>query len=103
MQTADPVTDEQVQQLEQGVELRNEKGSFAATDVKRLAECELQMTVHQGVYHQVKRMLAAVGNKVDALHRHQIGQLELPDLAEGEWIYLTASQKQLSQNIVLDY
>ncbi|MDH0969365.1 pseudouridine synthase [Acinetobacter johnsonii] len=100
MQTVDPVTDEQVQQLEQGVELRNEKGSFAATDVKRLAECELQMTVHQGVYHQVKRMLAAVGNKVESLHRQQIGALDLtgiPDLGEGRWIYLNAEQVALAK------
>ena len=100
MKTADPVTDEQVQQLEQGVELRNEKGSFAATDVKRLAECELQMTVHQGVYHQVKRMLAAVGNKVESLHRQQIGALDLtgiPDLVEGRWIYLNAEQVVLAK------
>ena len=96
------MTPEQIQALEQGVELRNEKGIFAATDVQLISANQLCMTVHQGVYHQVKRMLAAVGNKVDALHRNQIGQLELPDLAEGEWIYLTAWQKQLSQNIVLD-
>ena len=101
--TADPVTPEQIQALEQGVELRNEKGIFVATDVQLISANQLAMTVHQGVYHQVKRMLAAVGNKVDALHRHQIGQLELPGLAEGEWIYLTASQKQLSQNIKLDH
>lgn len=36
IQTADPITDDQIQQLEQGVELRNEKGTFAATDVQRL-------------------------------------------------------------------
>lgn len=92
MQTADPVTDEQIQQLEQGVELRNEKGIFSATEVTRLAENRLQMTIHQGVYHQVKRMLAAVGNKVEQLHRAQIGALALPELAEGEWLYLNAEQ-----------
>lgn len=93
MHTADPITDEQMAQLRQGVELRNESGLFAATEVSRLAEYELQMTVHQGVYHQVKRMLAAVGNKVERLHRQQIGQFALPnDLAQGEWQYLTESQ-----------
>ena len=102
MQTADPVTDEQIKQLEQGVELRNEKGIFAATDVQHLAENELQMTVHQGVYHQVKRMLAAVGNKVVCLHRAQIGQLALKNLAEGEWIYLTASQIEAAKNLIAD-
>lgn len=95
MQTADPVTDQQISELEQGVELRNEQGVFAATDVQRLAPCCLQMTVHQGVYHQVKRMLAAVGNKVEQLHRAQVGRLNLSHLdglAEGEWMYLTQAQ-----------
>ncbi len=102
MQTADAVTEEQLLNLEQGVELRNENGIFAATDVKQIAEHEMQMAIHQGVYHQVKRMLAAVGNKVEKLHRQQIGLLKLQDLSEGEWIYLTESQiqaakKQMSQ------
>ncbi|NHB57191.1 16S rRNA pseudouridine(516) synthase [Acinetobacter sp. 194] len=98
MQTADPVTDEQIVQLTQGVELRNEKGVFAATDVERLALYELQMAIHQGVYHQVKRMLAAVGNKVERLHRQQIGQLRLQALAEGEWVYLTETQILAAKN-----
>ncbi|MBO3659929.1 16S rRNA pseudouridine(516) synthase [Acinetobacter variabilis] len=92
MNTADPVTDEQIQQLEQGVELRNEKGTFAATDIVRLDDNRLQMTIHQGVYHQVKRMLAAVGNKVEQLHRAQIGALALNELTIGEWTYLDAEQ-----------
>ncbi|MCH7379168.1 MULTISPECIES: pseudouridine synthase [Acinetobacter] len=100
--TADPVTAEQQHGLEQGVELRNEKGTYAATDVQLFSEHQIAMTIHQGVYHQVKRMLAAVGNKVEVLHRHQVGLLELPELEEGEWTYLTPSQKQLSQNIALD-
>ncbi|WP_445115889.1 pseudouridine synthase [Acinetobacter sp. WZC-1] len=92
MHTADAVTPEQLQQLQQGVELRNEQGTFAATDVKILADRQLQMTIHQGVYHQVKRMLAAVGNKVETLHRQQIGKLALNELAEGEWVYLNPGQ-----------
>ena len=97
MQTADPISSEQIEQLKQGVELRNEQGTFAATDVQQLAACELQMTIHQGVYHQVKRMLAAVGNKVEQLHRVQIGALECPELKEGEWIYLTPEQIALAR------
>lgn len=92
MHTADAVTDAQMQQLSDGVELRNEQSSFAATDVQRLAEHQLQMAIHQGVYHQVKRMLAAVGNKVEQLYRQQIGQLQLQHLAEGQWVYLTEQQ-----------
>lgn len=98
IQTVDPITDEQIQQLEQGVELRNEKGLFAATDVQRLAEHALKITVHQGVYHQVKRMLAAVGNKVERLHRAQVGQLVLNDLPEGKWLYLNEAQVVAAKN-----
>ncbi|AZM37981.1 pseudouridine synthase [Acinetobacter sp. WCHA39] len=100
--TADPISAEQLIALEQGVELRNEKGIYAATNLQLFSTHQLTMTIHQGVYHQVKRMLAAVGNKVELLHRQQIGLLELPELPKGEWIYLTSSQKQLSQNIALD-
>ena len=98
IQTADPVTDDQIHLLEQGVELRNENGLFVATDVLRLAEHELKITVHQGVYHQVKRMLAAVGNKVESLHRSQVGQLKLVDLPEGEWLYLNEAQITAAKN-----
>ena len=97
MQTADSVTEQQMQQLQQGVELRNESGVFAATDVIQLAENELQLTIHQGVYHQVKRMLAAVGNKVERLHRQQIGALALPELEQGKWIYLDEQQVELAK------
>ncbi|MBP2603767.1 pseudouridine synthase [Acinetobacter calcoaceticus] len=98
--TLNPVTPEQIAMLSEGVSLHQEKGIFAATDVTMLETHQLTMTIHQGVYHQVKRMIAAVGNKVEALHRHQVGQLVLPEIADGEWIYLSEQQKQLAQNII---
>lgn len=98
--TLDPVTPEQIVMLSEGVSLHQEKGIFAATDVAMLETHKLTMTIHQGVYHQVKRMIAAVGNRVEALHRHQVGQLVLPEIADGEWIYLSEQQKQLAQNII---
>jgi 16S rRNA pseudouridine516 synthase len=43
------------------------------------------LTLHEGRYHQVRRMFAAIGNHVEALHRDQIGALILPnDLAAGQ-------------------
>ncbi|MFG0637107.1 pseudouridine synthase [Acinetobacter soli] len=95
--TADPITEVQLSQLKQGVELRNETGLFAATAVQQLDEYHLSLTIHQGVYHQVKRMIAAVGNKVESLHRQQIGQLVLPELAQGDWIYLSDAQIHLAR------
>ena len=47
------------------------------------------MTLTEGKYHQVKRMVAAVGNRVEALHRSQFGALTLPaDLVPGQWRWL---------------
>ncbi len=56
-----------------------------------VSDCVLDLTLTEGKYHQVKRMLAAVGNRVEALHRWKIGNLVLPeDLPLGQWRWLTA-------------
>jgi len=48
------------------------------------------LTLTEGKYHQVKRMIAAVGNRVEGLHRSRIGSLVLPpDLKPGQWRWLT--------------
>lgn len=52
---------------------------------------EARLTLHEGRYHQVRRMFAAVGNHVLSLHREAIGGLELDDLPEGQWRLLDAS------------
>ena len=44
-----------------------------------------RLTLHEGRYHQVRRMFAAVGNHVEALHRERIGGLTLADLPAAEW------------------
>lgn len=44
-----------------------------------------RLTLHEGRYHQVRRMFAATGNHVDALHRERVGGLTLDDLPEGQW------------------
>jgi len=95
--TANPITPEQIRLLEQGVELRND-GIFKASNIKQTSSNQLSLAIHQGVYHQVKRMLAAVGNKVEKLHRSKIGELELPMLAEGEWTYLDQTQIELAKS-----
>jgi 16S rRNA pseudouridine516 synthase len=54
----------------------------------------LRLTLTEGKYHQVKRMIAAVGNRVEevgGLHRARIGSLDLPaNLLPGQWRWLTA-------------
>jgi 16S rRNA pseudouridine516 synthase len=72
-----------------------------ATACKQLTENLLAMTVVEGRYHQVKRMMAAVGNHVAKLHRVEIGAYVIPvDLAEGQWRWLYPDDlKQLSKGI----
>jgi 16S rRNA pseudouridine516 synthase len=65
-----------------------------AVACERSAESRLRMTLTEGRYHQVKRMVAAVGNRVEALHRSAIGGLALPaSLAAGEWRWLGAADR----------
>ncbi|MFL9583208.1 pseudouridine synthase [Stenotrophomonas sp. AB1(2024)] len=52
---------------------------------------EAELVLHEGRYHQARRMFAAVGNHVQALHRSRIGGLSLGDLPEGEWRMLDAA------------
>ncbi|MDC6293689.1 pseudouridine synthase [Ralstonia pseudosolanacearum] len=87
--TAEPVTDAQVTQLCQGVLLEDEDVPVAAAWAERADACHLRMALTQGKYHQVKRMVAAAGNHVAALHRSAIGGLTLgADLAPGQWRWL---------------
>lgn len=88
--TFDPVTPEQVQALLAGVKLDDEPEAIAAHACEATGERSLRLSLLQGKYHQVKRMVAAAGNHVTTLHRSAIGGLQLdPALAPGEWRWLT--------------
>lgn len=90
-----PLTDQQVALLEQGVVLRDDPKPTEPATVVRITELEADITIAEGRYHQLKRMGAAVGNRVEAIHRHTVGTLELGDLPEGEWRFLTAEEVAL--------
>ena len=90
---ADPVSEEAISLFEDGVYLRNETDKTRPAQLEILGECEARLTIHEGKYHQVKRMFAAIGNKVIGLHRERIGALCLDDeLAPGEYRELTAEE-----------
>jgi 16S rRNA pseudouridine516 synthase len=91
--TFEPVTPALLQQLSEGVKLVDETHPIAAA-VRQLASHELELTIDQGKYHQVKRMLAAAGNHCVALRRSAIGRLTLAslELPVGEWCHLTPEQ-----------
>lgn len=78
--------------LNQGVQLRDESVSIAALKCVQVDAKRLHMTIAEGKYHQVKRMVAAAGNRVEVLHRIAIGGFTLPpDLAPGDWCWLTSA------------
>ena len=77
--------------LTTGVVLNDDPQPVAAVACERVSDRVIRLTLAEGKYHQVKRMLAAVGNRVEALHRTQIGGLTLDaDLREGQWRWLSA-------------
>ena len=88
--TKHPLDQAQIEQLLAGVLLNDEPEPIAAAGAEIVGDHLLRLTVTEGKYHQVKRMVAAVGNRVEALHREAVGQLSLPDdLPPGEWRWLT--------------
>lgn len=80
----DPISQKAIQQLETGVDIGDEKVCEPARVVVMDATT-IELIIHEGRYHQVKRMLQAVKNEVLELHRSQIGSLTLDGLDVGAW------------------
>ena len=87
--TKHAIDDALINALRQGVLLNDEPLPIAAAACERVSDHLLRLTVTEGKYHQVKRMVAAASNRVVALHRVAIGDFQLPEnLKPGEWIWL---------------
>ena len=93
--TKHPITAEMVDRLLTGVVLDDDPQAVKAAACEAVGELHLRLTLTEGKYHQVKRMLAAVGNRVEGLHRSRIGGLALNDLAPGQWRWLTEQDLSL--------
>jgi len=65
--------------------LESEQTALMPVEMETLGPRETRLTLHEGRYHQVRRMFAAVGNHVQALHRSRIGGLGLEALEPGQW------------------
>ena len=65
--------------------LESEQAPLLPADMETIGPHRVRLTLHEGRYHQVRRMFAAVGNHVEALHRSRIGGLGLGNLPSGEW------------------
>ena len=91
VQLRDPIKNDVAAKFIAGIQLQNEVRLTAPAKIEVIAEREVLLTITEGRYHQVKRMFAAVGNRVNGLHREQVGALKL-DVALGDWRFLTAKE-----------
>ncbi|SJL83221.1 16S rRNA pseudouridine(516) synthase RsuA [Vibrio palustris] len=90
---ADPVQTDYEQQFADGIELRNERDKTLPAKLEVVDETQVLLTIHEGKYHQVKRMFAALGNKVVGLHRERVGAIILDDdLEPGDYRFLTEDE-----------
>jgi 16S rRNA pseudouridine516 synthase len=93
---ARPLTGSEGAQFASGsLMLEGEDKPLLPAVLEPVSETEAVLTITEGRYHQVRRMFAAVGNHVVALHRDRIGGLDLPpDLADGHYRLMTAADVQ---------
>jgi len=94
-----PVLEANIHELLHGVQLADEPAPIAALACTQISENVIHMTLAEGKYHQVKRMIAASSNRVEGLKRIRIGRLKLPDdLAPGQWRWLDEADLQNLSN-----
>lgn len=86
-----PLTENLIGIFQKGIQLHNEKTLTKPAILKIIDEYHAELTISEGRYHQVKRMFAAVHNRVIELHRQQIGDIIL-DVPEGEYRALTTDE-----------
>lgn len=88
-----PLDAEQLARLRAGVVLDDDPKPVRAAACRAHSDLDLELTLTEGKYHQVKRMVAAVGNRVEGLHRSGIGGVSLPpELLPGQWRWLTDAE-----------
>lgn len=90
------IDETQMKALINGVQLVDEPAPIAALACTQVSEKVIHLVLAEGKYHQVKRMMAAISNRVESLKRIRIGELDLPnDLEPGKWRWL--SENELDQ------
>jgi len=93
---SEPLIEDAEQQVKKGMMLRDELHPTKPGTLERINDTEVILTISEGRYHQVKRMFAALGNRVVKLHRHSIGDVVLDaNLHEGEYRALTPQEVAL--------
>lgn len=91
--TSHPIPQTAIEAFSQGVQLHGEKHATRPAELIIESSHSAILTIHEGMYHQVKRMFAAIGNHVEELHREQIGSVTLDNsLTVGEYRHLTPDE-----------
>lgn len=86
-----PADESFIQKLLTGVKLKDEQEIIKVDECQLINEKKVLLTISQGKYHQVKRMVAAASNRVEGLNRVQVGKLHLPnDLEVGQWKWVNS-------------
>jgi 16S rRNA pseudouridine516 synthase len=86
VETRDPIPSSAVQAFATGFHFHTENLTTLPAELEILAVHQARLTLHEGRYHQIKRMFHRIGNRVEKLHRESIGSIRLPpDLGPGEW------------------
>lgn len=90
------ITEEQIEKLESGIYFEKEDFTTSKAIVEKISEFEINLTISEGKFHQVKRMLEYVGNKVLDLKRIKIGNLALDEKLElGEYREITEEELEI--------
>lgn len=92
-QLAEPLVADAESRIEQGIVLNDDVKPTLPAKLVRISDTEVLLTISEGRYHQVKRMMGALGNRVVELHRQSIGSIQLDEtLASGEYRLLTEQE-----------
>ncbi len=93
VELAQPLAEDAQKQIETGIMLHGETHLTKPGKLEHISDTHVSLSITEGRYHQVKRMFAALGNRVVGLHRHSIGELALDEtLKEGEYRALTPQE-----------
>ncbi|MBC8127185.1 MAG: pseudouridine synthase, partial [Gloeobacteraceae cyanobacterium ES-bin-144] len=99
VETCDPISPDAIEAFARGFYFHTEDLTTLPAKLEILAERKARLTLHEGRYHQVKRMFHRIGNRVTALHRESVGGIALPgDLLAGQWRNLTADEVATAQS-----
>jgi 16S rRNA pseudouridine516 synthase len=91
---ARPLRGDEVQVFASGqLMLESDTTPLLPAELEVLAPQRVRLTLHEGRYHQARRMFAALGNHVETLHRASVGRLTLGDLAAGQWRALSEAER----------